>query len=150
MEMANIIFNPSGKFTIFGEELKKKSGMKEYNILIVDDSTTNIVLLEAIFEGTGYKLYSALNVGEAMQSMSKIMPDLILLDLLMPKISGFEFLELLRKDDKSINIPVIVISAFIDIENIARIRAMGATEFVSKPVDISNLLALVEKTLRKE
>jgi CheY-like chemotaxis protein len=141
--------NPSGKFTIFGEELKKKSGMKEYNILVVDDSTTNIVLLEAIFEEAGYKLHTALSVSEAMHSMSKTLPDLILLDLLMPKISGFEFFEQLRTDNKSKNIPVIVISALTDKESKAKIRKMGAVEFVSKPVDIPNLVSLVEKTLHK-
>jgi two-component system, cell cycle response regulator DivK len=124
--------------------------MKEYNILVVDDSTTNIVLLEAIFEDKGYKLYTALNVSEAIHSMSKTLPDLILLDLLMPKISGFEFLEQLRKDDKSKNIPVIVISALTENDNIEKIRNLGAAGFVSKPVDIPGLVALVEKTLRKE
>ena len=148
MDLTSINNNPSGKFTIFGEELKKKSGMKEYNILVVDDSTTNIVLLEAIFEDKGYKLHTALNVSEAIHSMSKTLPDLILLDLLMPKISGFEFLEQLRKDDKSKNIPVIVISALTENDNIEKIRNLGATEFVSKPVDIPSLIALVEKTLR--
>lgn len=124
--------------------------MKEYNILVVDDSTTNIVLLEAIFEDKGYKLNTALNVSEAIHSMSKTLPDLILLDLLMPKISGFEFLEQLRKDDKSKNIPVIVISAMTENDNIEKIRNLGAAEFVSKPVDIPGLVALVEKTLHKE
>lgn len=82
--------------------------------------------------------------------MSKTLPDLILLDLLMPKISGFEFLEQLRKDDKSKNIPVIVISAMTENDNIEKIRNLGAAEFVSKPVDIPGLVALVEKTLHKE
>jgi two-component system, cell cycle response regulator DivK len=150
MDMTSINNNQTGKFTIFGEELKKKSGMKEYNILVVDDSTTNIVLLEAIFEGTGYRLFTALGVNEAVHSMSKILPDLILLDLKMPKISGFEFLEQLGKDDKLKNIPVIVISALTDNENITKIRNLGAVEYVSKPVDIPFLMALVEKTLHKE
>jgi CheY-like chemotaxis protein len=124
--------------------------MKEYNILVVDDSTTNIVLLEAIFKDKGFKIYTALNVGEAILSMSKALPDLILLDLLMPKISGFEFLEQLRKDDNSKDIPVIVISAVTDRENIDRIRNLGVVEYVGKPVDIPVLTALVEKILPKD
>jgi len=123
--------------------------MKNYHILVVDDSTTNIVLLEAIFEDKGYIINSALSVSEAVHSMSRILPDLILLDLLMPKISGFEFLEQLRKEEKSKNIPVIVVSALTDDENIARIRNHEAVEFVSKPVDIANLLTLVERILPK-
>ena len=121
--------------------------MKNYHILVVDDSTTNIVLLESIFEDKGYIINTALNVPDAVLSMSKNLPDLILLDLLIPKISGFEFLEQLRKDDKLKNIPVIVISALTDDESIGRIRNHEIVEFVSKPVDIANLLTLVEKTL---
>jgi CheY-like chemotaxis protein len=124
--------------------------MKEYNILVVDDSTTNIVLLEAIFQDKGFKIKTAFNVGEAIQSMSKTRPDLILLDLLMPKISGFEFLRQLRKDENSKNLPVIVISAVTDDETILKIRNMGAVEYVSKPIDIPTLIALVEKTLLEE
>jgi CheY-like chemotaxis protein len=121
--------------------------MKNYHILVVDDSTTNIVLLESIFEDKGYIINTALNVPDAVLSMSKNLPDLILLDLLMPKISGFEFLEQLRKDEKLKNIPVIVISALTDDESIGKIRNHEIVEFVSKPVDIANLLTLVEKTL---
>ncbi len=64
----------------------------EINILIVDDSTTNVVLLEAILDERGYKIHTALNAKEAFSVITKHKPDLILLDLLMPKISGFYFL----------------------------------------------------------
>jgi len=121
--------------------------MKEHSILVVDDSTTNIVLLEAILEEKGYRINKAFSVSEAIHSMTKTLPDLILLDLLMPKISGFEFLEQLRKEVRSKNIPVIVISAITDKKNISSIRQMTAVEFVSKPVDIPKLMALVEKAL---
>jgi CheY-like chemotaxis protein len=125
----------------------KKSGMKNYHILVVDDSTTNIVLLEAIFKDKGYEIHSALSAKEAVQSMAIVLPDLILLDLLMPRVSGFDFLEQLRNNEKSKRIPVIVISALTDNENISRTMKYRDVEFVSKPVDITNLLALVEKTL---
>jgi two-component system, cell cycle response regulator DivK len=121
--------------------------MREYNILVVDDSTTNIVLLEAILADKGYKIDTALNVKDAIQRMEKQVPDLILLDLLMPKISGFEFLEQLRGEERSRNIPVIVISALSDDQNINRIMEMGAVEFIKKPIDIQHLIARVERTL---
>jgi len=70
---------------------------KEFKILVVDDSTTNVVLLEAILDEKGYQIETALNAKEAYSIIEKETPDLILLDLLMPKISGFDFLEEIRK-----------------------------------------------------
>ena len=72
---------------------------RDYKILVVDDSTTNVVLLEAILDEKGYKIETALNAKEAYSIIEKDTPDLILLDLLMPKISGFDFLEEIRKNE---------------------------------------------------
>jgi len=121
--------------------------MKKPCILVVDDSNTNIVLLEAILEDKGYLIQTALSAKEAADCIEKRVPDLILLDLLMPKISGFDFLEMLRIDDKTINIPVIVVSAVIDDESINRILSLGATGFIQKPVNIQNLIESVERVL---
>ena len=123
--------------------------MKEYNILVVDDSTTNIVLLEAILDEKGYKIHTALNAKEANSIINKHNPDLILLDLLMPKISGFDFLEELKKNSKTKNTPVIVVSALTDEENIEKILAMGAVDFVKKPIDLQYLVDKVETVLQR-
>jgi two-component system, cell cycle response regulator DivK len=122
---------------------------KEYKILVVDDSTTNIVLLEAILDERGYKIETALNAKEAYSIIAKDSPDLILLDLLMPKISGFDFLEKIRKDEKTKNTPVIVVSALTDEENINRIMNMGAIDFVKKPIDLQYLVDRVEGLLHR-
>jgi len=121
--------------------------MKQSNILVVDDSNTNIVLLEAILGDRGYKIDSAVNVTEALHCIEKNIPDLILLDLLMPKISGFEFLEQLREDERTKDTPVIVISALSDEENINRTLRLGALDFIIKPVDIQYLVDRVARTL---
>lgn len=122
---------------------------KEYNILVVDDSTTNIVLLEAILDEKGYKIHTAVNAKEAYSIISKHNPDLILLDLLMPKISGFEFLEEIKKDEKTKNTPVIVVSALTDSENVEKILKMGAIDFVKKPIDLQYLTDKVESILNQ-
>jgi CheY-like chemotaxis protein len=122
--------------------------MKQSNILVVDDSNTNIVLLEAILSDKGYKIDTAVNVIEALQCIEKKKPDLILLDLLMPKISGFEFLEHLREDERTKDTPVIVISALSDEENKNRTFRLGAVDFIIKPVDIQYLVDRVAKTLQ--
>lgn len=123
---------------------------KEYNILVVDDSTTNIVLLEAILDEKGYKIHTALNAKEAYAIIAKHNPDLILLDLLMPKISGFEFLEEIKKSSKTQNTPVIVVSALTEEEHIDRIMNMGAIDFVKKPIDLQYLVDKVEDILNQQ
>ena len=121
---------------------------KEYKILIVDDSTTNVVLLEAILDEKGYKIETALNAREAYALIEKEAPDLILLDLLMPKISGFDFLEEIRKNNKTRHTPVIVVSALTDEENVDKIMKMGAIDFVKKPIDLQYLVEKVENVLK--
>jgi two-component system, cell cycle response regulator DivK len=122
---------------------------QEYKILVVDDSTTNVVLLEAILDEKGYQIETALNAREAYALIEKDAPDLILLDLLMPKISGFDFLEEIRKNQKTKNTPVIVVSALTDEENVEKIMKMGAIDFVKKPIDLQYLVEKVESVLKK-
>ena len=122
---------------------------REYKILVVDDSTTNVVLLEAILDEKGYQIETALNAKEAYAIIEKESPDLILLDLLMPKISGFDFLEEIRKNEKTKNTPVIVVSALTDEENVEKIMKMGAIDFVKKPIDLQYLVDRVETVLQK-
>jgi DNA-binding response OmpR family regulator len=122
----------------------------EINILVVDDSTTNIVLLEAILDEKGYKIYTALNAKEAYSIITKHHPDLILLDLLMPKISGFDFLKEIKRKKDTRNTPVIIVSALTDDENIDKIMNMGAIDFVKKPIDLQYLVNKVESVLHRQ
>lgn len=119
----------------------------DYTILVVDDSTTNVVLLEAILDEKGYKIETALNAKEAYTLIEKRTPDLILLDLLMPKISGFDFLQEIRKNEITRSTPVIVVSALTDEDNIDKIMSMGAIDFVKKPIDLQYLVDKVESVL---
>lgn len=124
--------------------------MKQSKILVIDDSTTNIVLLEAILTEKGYLIETALNAREAFIRIEKQIPDLILLDLLMPRVSGFDFLEQLRKNKKTEKTPVIVISAITsDDENAARINDLGTVDFIRKPIDIQYLVNRVEEILNE-
>ena len=125
--------------------------MKQSRILVIDDSTTNIVLLEAILTEKGYAIETALNAKEAFMRIEKQLPDLILLDLLMPKVSGFDFLAQLRKDEKTKKTPVIVISAInTDDENAKKIKDLEAVDFLRKPIDIQYLVNRVSEILKKE
>ncbi len=122
----------------------------DFCILVVDDSTTNVVLLEAIFYERGYKIETAYNAKEAYAIIEKQTPDLILLDLLMPQINGFDLFKQLRKNRNTKNTPVIVVSAATDEENVDRIMKMGAVDFIKKPIDLEYLVDKVESVLHKE
>jgi CheY-like chemotaxis protein len=114
-------------------------------ILIVDDSNTNVVLLEAILNTRGYEIQTALSVKEAYSMIERQQPDLILLDLLMPQISGYQFLEQIKSDNNLRNIPVIIVSAVSDALNIKKTKDMGALDYLEKPIDIKELVSKVEK-----
>ena len=125
--------------------------MKQSRILVIDDSTTNIVLLEAILAEKGYIIETALNAKEAFLRIEKQVPDLILLDLLMPKVSGFDFLEQLRSDERTSKTPVIVISAITtDDENTRKINDLQTVDFLRKPIDIQYLINRVEEILNRD
>ncbi|MFW6248195.1 MAG: response regulator [Bacteroidota bacterium] len=120
---------------------------KEADILVIDDSTTNVVLIEAVLSEMGYHIIPTLNAKEAYKAIEKKVPDLILLDLLMPRISGYDFLKQIKSSEETKNIPVIVISAVTDQPNVQKIMNMGADEFINKPLDIEELVEKVENIL---
>jgi len=140
------IFNIKTIFTLI-QIIEIKMSKEKTKILIIDDSNTNVVLLEAVFSGKGYIVETALNANEALNSMEKETPNLILLDLLMPKISGFDFMESIKRNEKFKNIPVIVISAVSDYDNVQKIKQMGIYDYIKKPVDIEELEEKVERLL---
>ena len=84
---------------------------------------------------------------EAYTMLEKDRPELILLDLLMPKISGYQFLDQLKKNNETRGIPVIIVSAVTDVMNIKKTLDMGAVDYIEKPIDIKALVKKVEKTL---
>ncbi len=118
---------------------------QQNSILVIDDSTVNVVLLEAVLQNKGYTIEKAFNVKEAFEIMQKSIPKLILLDLLMPRINGFEFLQQIKANNKYKDIPVVIVSAWTDPETIKKSYDLGAQHFIKKPVDINHLLEIVEK-----
>lgn len=114
-------------------------------ILIVDDSATNQVLMEAILQEEGFETITAFGAREALKQIDKQKPNLILLDLLMPEVSGFEFLREVKKSPEKANIPVIVISAVNSKENMEECKALGASDFFSKPIDIQTFIKRVRE-----
>ena len=127
--------------------------MKKNNtsrILVVDDSSTNIVLLEAILNGQGYLIETAQSVKEAYQIIKKETVNLILLDLLMPRVSGYDFLKEIKSNESTKDIPVIIVSAVADAENKKRSIELGALDFINKPIDIQFFIEKIETILKRK
>ncbi|HRF56014.1 MAG TPA: response regulator [Campylobacterales bacterium] len=116
-------------------------------ILIVDDTETNIDILVELL-GDEYDILVALDGKSALEIASEEIVDLILLDIMMPKMSGFEVCEELKKDDKTRDIPVIFITAKSDDDSIDEAYKIGGIDYVLKPFRPRELRVRVKTQLR--
>jgi putative two-component system response regulator len=116
-------------------------------IQIVDDDPAETRLLEAQLKAGGYAIMAAHSAEECLEQLKARLPDLILLDILMPGMTGFDLAERLKSDPQTENIPVIMITALEDRESRLRALGMGAEEFLTKPVDRAELLVRVRNML---
>jgi two-component system, sensor histidine kinase and response regulator len=117
------------------------------SILAVDDTPDNLLLLEAILSEEGYNIHTAEDGMSALKHIEQSPPDLILLDVMMPGMNGYEVTERIRKNSALPFIPILLITAF-DHSSVVEGLDMGADEFVRKPVDPEELLARVRSLLR--
>jgi adenylate cyclase len=117
-------------------------------ILIVDDEPKNIDYLEQELEGFGYSTVSASNGAEALTIVQTNAPSLILLDVMMPVMDGFETCSILKASDETRFIPVIIMTALDAVEDRVKGIKAGADDFLTKPVDERELLARIETSLR--
>jgi two-component system, sensor histidine kinase and response regulator len=117
------------------------------SILAVDDTPDNLLLLEAILSEEGYDIRTAEDGASALKSIEESPPDLILLDVMMPGMSGYEVTQRIRKNQKLPFIPILLITAF-DHSSVVEGLDVGADEFVRKPVDPEEILARVRSLLR--
>ena len=117
-------------------------------ILIVDDTQESIDLLVYFLKPTGYRVLTATNGYKALEIINATPPDLILLDVMMPEIDGYEICERVKKDPKTQHIPVIMITALRELKDKITGLEAGADDFISKPYDSVELLARVKSLLR--
>ncbi len=120
---------------------------RENKILIIDDSETNLVLLEAILEDEGFEVQTAFSAREAEGLLKDNIPDVILLDLLMPNENGFDLLKKLKQNTVLNEIPVIIVTAFANDENRFIAKDLGAEDVIEKPIDIPVFVEKVQKVL---
>lgn len=124
--------------------------MYKASILIVDDNEVNRKLLNDMTLALGHKPVLAENGLSAMAHMKKELPDLVLLDILMPEMDGYEVLERMKSDDSTRHLPVIMISAVDQMESIVRCIEKGADDYIIKPFDSTLLKARIGASLEKK
>ncbi|MBF0112865.1 MAG: hybrid sensor histidine kinase/response regulator, partial [Desulfamplus sp.] len=122
---------------------------QSYNkILIVDDNPTNLkVLFEYLSSEKGYKILVAKNGREALQRTENAKPDIILLDIMMPEIDGYETCQRLKASGNTKDIPIIFLTAFADTENKIKAFNRGAVDFIVKPFNQEEVLARIKTHL---
>ncbi len=121
---------------------------KRPSILIVDDELANFDVLEALLLREGYQIYYATNGIEALTFLQTTQPDLILLDVMMPRMDGMEACRRIKADPALSHIPIIMVTALTSKEDLAVCLGMGADDFISKPVSSLELSARVRSMLR--
>lgn len=125
--------------------------MSEEKILLVDDRPENLLVLEGVLEGCGYELVKALSGPEALRVVLKQSFDLVLLDVQMPGMDGFEVAELLRGKRETKDIPLIFITANSkEAKYIQRGYDVGAENYLFKPIDPDELKSKIDTVLKHQ
>ena len=124
------------------------------SILVVDDQPLSIKLMKLILEGEGYHVLVAANATEALQAVRNSKPDLILMDLYMPKHDGFTSVREIHRTAELREVPIIAISAYGDLGIEQQLRhdapATGFAAYLAKPFDPSELLRIIQRLLHKK
>lgn len=119
-------------------------------ILVVDDEKNIRLVVGKSLEKAGFDVYYAVDGVQAVEKANDTNPDLVLLDLRLPKMNGFLVLEALKSDTSTENIPVIILSALSEEDDVQKAISLGAEDFLVKPISQSDLLSAVEANIRAE
>src|SRR5947208_5915301 len=125
-----------------------ESFLPESTVLIVDDNPQNVELLQAFLEALPVKIITASDGIEALDKVQQHNPDLILLDIMMPRMSGFQVCRRLKSDQKTRDIQILMVTALNELGDIEQASECGTDDFVSKPVNKLELLTRVKSLLR--
>ena len=125
-----------------------ESFLPQSTVLIVDDNPQNVELLQAFLESLPVKIVTAVDGLDALNKVAEHSPDLILLDVMMPQMSGFQVCRRIKSDPKTRDIQVLMVTALNELGDIEQANEVGTDDFVSKPVNKIELLTRVKSLLR--
>ncbi|HEY5954946.1 MAG TPA: response regulator [Polyangiaceae bacterium] len=120
--------------------------MSKKRILIVDDSKTALMMLQMVLKRRSYEIVTANNGREAVEKAKEHHPDLILMDVMMPELGGFDAVVAIRKES-DYAMPIIMVTTRGEPENIERGYQCGCTDYVTKPIDALELISKIEALL---
>ena len=121
--------------------------IKKSKILVVDDEMANRLLLHGILGPHGYEIFEASNGEEALEMVEKMKPDLVLLDVVMPKKNGFEVCQALKSSNKTKLIPVVMLTSLDQLQDKLRGVDLGADDYINKPFNLAELTTRVKALL---
>ncbi len=119
-------------------------------ILIVDDEQDIVESLKFVLEVSGYTCYCAYNGEDGLKLAKELMPDLIILDVMMPKINGYKISRLLKYDNKYKDIPIIMLTARSQTEDKLIGEETGVNEYITKPFELDQIVKKVEEYIGTE
>ena len=123
---------------------ERRYQVKRKRILIVEDDRLSLIVLRQLLTAQGYEILQSSEGWDGINRARNEQPDLIVMDIKLPDISGLDATLLLKKDDQTKNIPIIAVTAFVTPEDEADASKRGCDAFVPKPVNFGNLLRTVE------
>lgn len=131
-----------------GRQLAKRMVFSQAKILVVEDQPDNLEFLSIMLSNQGYKVAQSDRGLSAIEMVKVDPPDLILLDISMPEMDGFEVCQILREDPRAQDIPIIFISALNEVEDKTKAFNFGGNDYVTKPFDIEEVLVRIENQLK--
>ena len=120
----------------------------QFNVLAVDDVPLNLVLVQKMLSRFNFEMRTAANGQQALDAVAQKKPDLILLDLMMPGIDGFEVIRRLKADPETAEIQIVILSALNSNEDVVKGFNLGANDFIMKPIIMEKLLTCVVTQLQ--
>ncbi len=134
--------------SIAGQGGASESFLPQSTVLVVDDNPQNVELLLAFLEELPVKVVTAVDGVDALEKVELHKPDLLLLDVMMPRMSGFQVCRKLKSDERTRDIQVLMVTALNELGDIEQASECGTDDFVSKPVNKFELLTRVRSLLR--
>ena len=125
------------------ESFESQINRSDYKILIVDDVMSNVLLLKILLTNEKFQVCTANNGNMCIEQAKKEKPDLILLDVMMPDISGFDTAVILKKDPETLDIPIIFLTALNNPSDLVKGFQVGANDFLTKPFNKEELVMRV-------
>lgn len=122
---------------------------KKNTILLVEDEPSVIELMNIFLFRRGYEIFNVADGAEVLNQVQAVKPDLIILDIMLPKLNGFEVCSRIKSDPALKHIPVMILSALVQKSEIEMGIRMGADLYMTKPFQNSELLANIEKLIKK-